>query len=292
MMHRINWYIIGSLILCIGVAWGCADSRERDSEFPGRVKVALRDVGNKLLLGNKDSTSLIPPITFLEDNKYELSFHRDLSILPDSLVNIVRQSFQKANLPEYYRIEVLQCVDNEVAYSYEMNASIEHTIIPCANRLLPMYCYRIHVVFTQHTPASSNNPIALYLLLGISILGLIGLMLYQRKKSKELKHERERYTSIGRFQFYPEQNKLVREAVEINLSRKECELLAIFVAHPNTVIKRDELTKKVWEDNGVIVGRSLDTYISKLRKKLQEDKAIKLVNVHGVGYKLVVLGQN
>jgi len=46
--------------------------------------------------------------------------------------------------------------------------------------------------------------------------------------------------------------------------------------------------KKVWEDNGVFVGRSLDTYISKLRKKLKDDDSIKLTNVHGVGYKLEV----
>ena len=95
-------------------------------------------------------------------------------------------------------------------------------------------------------------------------------------------------TLLGSFTFYPEQNKLVKEAEEISLSRKECELLALFIAKPNEVIKREELTKKVWEDNGVIVGRSLDTYISKLRKKLQDDPSIKLTNVHGVGYKLEV----
>ena len=93
---------------------------------------------------------------------------------------------------------------------------------------------------------------------------------------------------IGSFNFYPEQNKLVKQATEISLSKKECEILAIFVARPNEIIKRDELTKTVWEDNGVIVGRSLDTYISKLRKKLQSDNSIKLTNVHGVGYKLEI----
>jgi DNA-binding winged helix-turn-helix (wHTH) protein len=60
------------------------------------------------------------------------------------------------------------------------------------------------------------------------------------------------------------------------------------VAHPNQIIKRDELTKKVWEDNGVFVGRSLDTYISKLRKILKDDDSIRITNVHGVGYKLEV----
>ena len=63
-------------------------------------------------------------------------------------------------------------------------------------------------------------------------------------------------------------------------------MLELFVARPNEIIKRDELTKRVWEDNGVFVGRSLDTYISKLRKKLKGDTSIKLTNVHGVGYKL------
>lgn len=57
----------------------------------------------------------------------------------------------------------------------------------------------------------------------------------------------------------------------------------------NTVVKRDELVKRVWEDQGVFVGRSLDTYISKLRKKLQEDDSIKITNIHGIGYKLEVL---
>ena len=66
--------------------------------------------------------------------------------------------------------------------------------------------------------------------------------------------------------------------------------MAILAAQPNQVIKREELMKKVWEDNGVIVGRSLDTYISKLRKYLKDDDTIKLTNVHGVGYKLEVFG--
>ena len=102
------------------------------------------------------------------------------------------------------------------------------------------------------------------------------------------KEKHDEHTTLGSFRFYPQQLKLVKEAVEIGLSKKECELLEIFIAKPNQVITRDELTKKVWEDNGVFVGRSLDTYISKLRKKLSEDTAIKLTNVHGVGYKLEI----
>jgi DNA-binding response OmpR family regulator len=74
------------------------------------------------------------------------------------------------------------------------------------------------------------------------------------------------------------------ETKEISLSKKEVELLSLFVANQNKIIKREELSKKVWEDHGVFVGRSLDTYISKLRKKLHEDETIKLTNIHGIGY--------
>ena len=78
------------------------------------------------------------------------------------------------------------------------------------------------------------------------------------------------------------------ETKEINLSKKEVELLTIFVANPNKIIKREELSKQVWEDQGVFVGRSLDTYISKLRKKLSDDETIKLTNIHGIGYNLEI----
>ena len=109
-----------------------------------------------------------------------------------------------------------------------------------------------------------------------------------KKTTKLEKGLSEKVTILGSFKFYPEQNKLTKKAIEIPLSKKECELLEIFVANPNQVIKREEITKKVWEDNGVFVGRSLDTYISKLRKKLKEDKSIQLINIHGVGYKLEI----
>ena len=120
------------------------------------------------------------------------------------------------------------------------------------------------------------------------VLLLLAFIIYKRRSKVPLNENDGNFSVIGLFKFYPEQNKLVRQATEINLSKKECELLALFVERPNQIIKRDELSKKVWEDQGVIVGRSLDTYISKLRKILKDDDSIKLSNIHGVGYKLEV----
>jgi DNA-binding response OmpR family regulator len=53
-------------------------------------------------------------------------------------------------------------------------------------------------------------------------------------------------------------------------------------------VERDEILNKVWGDDGDYVGRTLDVFISKLRKKLEADACVKIVNIRGVGYKLVV----
>jgi DNA-binding response OmpR family regulator len=167
-----------------------------------------------------------------------------------------------------------------------MSAEEESTIIPCAGRYLPEACYLIEVKFTHRVEVSSIKDVVFKTTILLVIALVVFLLKVKTTKSKKAKSEDGTSEKLGSFYFYPEQNKLVKEAQEIALSKKECELLTLFVANPNQIIKRDELTKRVWEDNGVFVGRSLDTYISKLRKKLKSDTSIKLTNVHGVGYKL------
>jgi DNA-binding winged helix-turn-helix (wHTH) protein len=288
-----NYYIkyLFKVLLILGLfslVFSCSTESTEDSS--GLVKVALRNVGHHLLLINHDSVSIVKPIKELDELKFQLSFEQQLIINPDSLITLVKNSFQKANLPQHYLVEVIQCKDYEVAYSYQMNQNTEKGIIPCKGRPLKKACYFINVRFTKsiETNKSTSYSWVLYILL-LSVIGIITL-LYFKRKTKIVSSDKysENYTSIGKYKFYPEQNKLTKETVEISLSKKECELLTIFIAQPNQIIKRDELTKKVWEDNGVFVGRSLDTYISKLRNKLKADESVKLINVHGVGYKLEI----
>jgi hypothetical protein len=284
MNKRIIFRICGLIIILFSV-WMLIPSEENEDLFSERVKVSLRDVGNQLLLSLQDSTSLIEPVIALDKNKYQLSFQKPLSFEPGQLVSIIDSSFQKASLPNDYLVETIQCTEQEVAYSYQILNNVENSIIPCVGRYLPESCYTIEVLFTNIETASNGKRAGYYgLLLGGFALLFLGF--YKKKHDDILVDNQESYSSLGSFKFYPEQNKLVKQAEEISLSKKECELLEIFVASPNQIIKRDELTKKVWEDHGVFVGRSLDTYISKLRKKLEEDDSIKITNVHGVGYKL------
>ncbi len=279
--------IIFSLVLCFMVACSCTN--KEDTAFTAQVKIALRDAGNQLLLINKDSTSLILPVLDLKNSKYRLSFDNELSFNPEDLVSVVYQSTKKAVLPEVYRVEVIQCNDLEVAYSYQMDSKQETTIIPCNGRVLPKNCYHVDIQFTNRDTSSVilNKQLFWIILLGVILL-ITGVVVFWKRQYNNTNEKHKNYAIIGSFQFYPERNKLVKSAKEIGLSKKECELLEIFCEHLNEVVKREVLEKRVWEDNGVVVGRSLDTYISKLRKKFHEDPSIKITNVHGVGYKLQV----
>lgn len=280
------------VLLLLGIAAALFFKSKKEQEtFNDRAKIAIREIGNQLLLSNKDSTSLILPVIENKKSTYLLSFEKELSFEPHNLVSIVDSVFTKTNLSKHYRVSVLQCFEQLVGYSYEMSILEENTIIPCSGRYLPKGCYTIEIKFTKRDQLFFKTQIILYIIGFVCLLLLLDVFI-SKKKKQQTKEAIETldatYTRVGRFRFYPEQNKLVKEAEEISLSKKECELLEILVANPNQIIKRDEFNKKVWEDNGVFVGRSLDTYISKLRKKLQDDDAIKITNIHGVGYKFEI----
>ena len=287
MMNRLLNYSLKKIVFILVLLTVYACHTKEEIDFSERTKIALRDAGNTLLLSIKDSTSLIFPVKELDSKHYQLTFSQPLYFEPGALVNSIEESFKTMRIVENYRVEVLQCRDGEVAYSYQMSAEEEQTIFPCAGRYLPEACYSIQIKFINRAVGIELRNSIPYIISLIIFSGMV-FLIYRKLKRVNIKANAQAKTRIGSFYFYPDQNKLVKEAEEIPLSKKECELLALFVANPNQIIKRDELTKRVWEDNGVFVGRSLDTYISKLRKKLKADSSIKLTNVHGVGYKLEV----
>jgi DNA-binding response OmpR family regulator len=93
---------------------------------------------------------------------------------------------------------------------------------------------------------------------------------------------------IGRYTFDSEQQNLQIGHKLQKLTSKESELLKLLCLHVNEVLERELALKLVWGEDSYFNGRSMDVFISKLRKYLQEDKRIEIMNVHGRGFKLVV----
>jgi DNA-binding winged helix-turn-helix (wHTH) protein len=96
---------------------------------------------------------------------------------------------------------------------------------------------------------------------------------------------------VGNFKFYASLNELRTDDKTITLSEKETKALDKFVQNINQVVDRDTLMKTLWEAEGtVVISRNVDVLVSKLRKKLSDDDSLKLVNVPGRGYKLMLSG--
>lgn len=274
------------LLITICIIYTC-DNDASEKHFSEETKVALREVGNKLLLINNDSISLISPVTKLEKNRFEITFENTLEITPDSLVYTVGSVLKKANLPKRYIVEVVNCESQDVFYSFKISGLEEQNIIPCVGRKLPNACYKIQVLFLENDSVLTSN--FFVIVLSLVLVGLIVLVFFFKfRRQQPPSNIESAFSKIGTYKFYKEQNKLVKDSVEIKLSAKECELMAILSKNQNKIVKREMLVKEVWEDRGVFVDRSLDTFISKLRKKFKDDASINIVNVHGVGYKLEV----
>lgn len=93
---------------------------------------------------------------------------------------------------------------------------------------------------------------------------------------------------IGTYTFDYENFTLTHVNFKKTLTRKEAEILKILTAHINNVVEREIVLNSVWGQDDYFVGRSLDVFITKLRKYLSEDTSIQIQNVHGVGFKLEV----
>lgn len=72
------------------------------------------------------------------------------------------------------------------------------------------------------------------------------------------------------------------------LTDKESLILSCFIRNQGQLLKREEILKEVWGDDDYFMGRSLDVFISRLRKYLQKDKKVEILNVHGIGFRLLV----
>ena len=94
--------------------------------------------------------------------------------------------------------------------------------------------------------------------------------------------------SIGRFTFDRNKQILAIDGEKRNLTTKESELLSILYEHANDVLPRELALNKIWEDDNRVYARSMDVYITKLRKYLKADEEVEILNVHGEGYKLVI----
>lgn len=110
----------------------------------------------------------------------------------------------------------------------------------------------------------------------------------KRVHNSEIKTE-ERTFSIGKFEFDYLSQTLSDGEQQLKISGKEAELLKLLCQRKNQILTREEALLKIWNDDSYFNGRSMDVYLSKIRKYLKSDERIEIINVHGKGFKLIEL---
>jgi DNA-binding response OmpR family regulator len=96
----------------------------------------------------------------------------------------------------------------------------------------------------------------------------------------------EQTYKLGEFNFDSHNFVLSHSSGAKTLTQKEAEVLRLLCQNTDRVLKREEILKAVWGDDDYFMGRSMDVFISKLRKYLREDPRVQIVNYHGVGFRL------
>ena len=122
----------------------------------------------------------------------------------------------------------------------------------------------------------------------ITELSLRIYALLKRSKPALVSQELPETLSFGNFTFDYPNRMLCSPTDTVPLTKKEAEVLRMLASNLNNVVKREKVLTDVWGENDYFMGRSMDVYIARLRKKLAEDKNVSIVNVHRMGFKLEV----
>ena len=112
--------------------------------------------------------------------------------------------------------------------------------------------------------------------------------LIRRTNPKKADQKHPDLITFGHFTFDYPNRLLCSPSGEFNLTKKEAEVLLMLAQNMNHVVKREKVLTDVWGENDYFMGRSMDVYIARLRKKLKEDQSVSIVNVHRMGFKLEV----
>lgn len=255
----------------------------------------MRMIGHQVMLQAGDTVSRVLPVQ-KDGTHYVIRFAAELAIDPEEMASAIDSVMLGTNISEAYIAELKTCETDEVVYSYEIGGHTDPDIIPCKTRPLPLACYALWITLLDvpdihHEPQdmatgstdAQKSSAAWWLLPLLLVIGLLVYLLKNKRKSTP-----DNRIDIGEFSFDPKAMTLSYKSERVELTGKESELLYLLYSSANSTVGRELILEKVWGDQGDYVGRTLDVFISKLRKKLEADSRIQIKNIRGVGYKLVL----
>ncbi len=283
-----RFFLPAILFVLPGMLWSSTSIPDQfqGNLIPEKVNLALRRTVDGLLRALGDSTSRIPAIEQAGMGIWRVRI--DQPFLYDQLPALLQSSLDQYDIHQAYQVAVRNCTDDQIDLGYHQFDVLKNNVVPCKGRDFPAGCHYIEITFLDNKLKNAqwaNNP-WMYLLL---FCGLIGLWLFGRYKLNKTTIRTDDDTELlefGNSRLNVSQQLLLYGNTQQNLTFRETKLLRLFAVSPNQLLERDYILQQVWADEGVLVGRSIDVFISRLRKKLAADQSIGIVAVHGVGYRM------
>ncbi len=269
-------------------AHSTAQGRLSESE----IGVAMRAIGHEVLKAHNDTTSRVLPIAS-DGQTHFVQFDTEFIFKASTLALSVDKVVKQYRLASDYIVEMEHCDTGEIIHSYQINGILDANMIACGDREQPLANYKLRLTVLEEMqaaePITAIGPTSIPIkALGvISALFMIGFFIIAYRKKSEPTVDLH-LIPIGSYRFDPHKMLLLNGEQSTSLTSKESELLTLLHQSVNATISRDDLLHKVWGDKGDYIGRTLDVFISKLRKKLEGDPNVKITNIRGVGYRLVV----
>lgn len=255
-----------------------------------KINLALRRTADKLLRAAGDSTSRIPAVQQIDTQTYRIALSRAFNY--DQLPDLLQQSLRVHRITGTYDVAVLDCQKGELQLGYSVNDLVGDKSVPCGGRSMTVGCYIVQLQFLD--PVVAEKPLPYWPFLAFGGL-LVGLGIVAWRKSTQVRSSAEvpvledpNQLRFGQSCLDLGSQTLISGPDQHKLTYREAKLLRLLVNHPNQVLERDQILKLVWEDEGITVGRSVDVFVSRLRKLLHNDPTVRIAAVHGVGYKLEV----
>lgn len=302
MSQKIMRYIIilSALVLTATVTLSAILWREEPNvpqHFSEKVNLALRQTAHRLLKKAGDSTSTISPIQEISPNTFLVKLEHHFNY--DSLPVLLNNSFNTFDIKTKYDVAVWDCSNKELILGYSSFDFSQGSDITCGGRNQTVQCFNFTVMFPDMTPKPLYST-ALWLGLSgftIAIFWGMGYFFNSSPNKKSLDESfihavtaTESYCiHIGQTIFDTRNQTVTIGDSQQKLTFREAKLLQLFCNHTNELLEREDILKAVWEDEGVLVGRSVDVFVSRLRKILKNDDMLKITNVHSRGYRLDVI---
>lgn len=262
--------------------------------------LALRQIAHDYLAAGCDTKSTIPAVITRPDGSFLLPLGRHISY--DSVSLFAAAALQRFGITENYALSLEDCASGEVFLGGFWNKPLNTTIptgdygVACAERDQPVRCANLSLAF----PASPAQPLqgaTPWLLFSLGFLLLIIGPAWQWWKPKvsptlqpaaTLPETDSDQLQLGTNCTFSMTAQRLEIGTDVHdLTYREAKLFSYLAAHANQVLERETIQEAVWGDEGIMVGRSLDVFISRLRKKLTGAAGVEIRTVHGVGYQLV-----